>query len=211
MMAEGTRMKLILFLLATSPLGGMALAQEEAASRKAGLESWGKIYEVLSHPRCANCHVGDDNRPRWSGPSYGLAQGEWVYHGMYVDGGVERDGSQTIPCTTCHSKENSDLPHGPPGAEVWALAPVEMEWFGKSADDICAQLKDPARNGDRTVQEVADHIAHDHLVHWGWDPGPGREPAPYSIEETARAVESWAAAGTPCPGDVAESAITAEE
>ena len=189
---------LALFLL-VSP----ALAQEEATpSREAGLAEWNKVYQVLSHPRCANCHVGADNRPRWSGPSYGLAPGEWLYHGMNITGGDDRIGLMTLPCMTCHQTENSDLPHGPPGAHVWALAPVEMEWFGKDSAAICEQIKDPNRNGGRTIAEVADHISHDELVLWGWAPGPGREPAPGSADLTAAAVLAWEDAGAPCPGDI---------
>jgi hypothetical protein len=55
-----------------------------------------------------------------------------------------------------------------------------MQWFGKSSTEICAQIKDPAHNGGRTVAEVARHIEDEPLVHWGWMPGPGRAPAPYS-------------------------------
>lgn len=29
----------------------------------------------------------------------------------------------------------------------WQLAPVDFIWFGKSGAEICAQLKDPKRNG----------------------------------------------------------------
>ena len=179
-------------------LWGQTTIAQDADSNN-GLEAWEKIYEVVSHPRCANCHVGDDNRPRWSGASYGLDEGAWKYHGMNVNGGVDRIGSTTMPCSTCHQQENSDIPHGPPGAHVWALAPVQMEWFGKSSAYICAQVKDPERNGGRTLQEVANHIDHDELVHWGWEPGPGREPAPYSRKEAVGFFEAWAEAGAPCP------------
>ena len=182
--------------------GPAAIAQQSGS--ESGLETWAKIYEVVSHPRCANCHVGDDNRPRWSGAHYGLEDGEWVYHGMNVNGGEDRIGNTTLPCATCHQQENSDVLHGPPGAHVWALAPVEMEWFGKSSAEVCAQIKDPARNGGRSLQEVADHIDHDELVHWGWEPGPGREPAPYSRKDTVGFFETWAAQGAPCPSLEAE-------
>ena len=30
-----------------------------------GLEAWDRAYEVTSHPRCANCHVGPSERPMW--------------------------------------------------------------------------------------------------------------------------------------------------
>jgi len=34
-----------------------------SVNTEAGLSSWQKFYEVASHPRCANCHVGSANRP----------------------------------------------------------------------------------------------------------------------------------------------------
>ncbi len=160
-----------------------------------GLVYWQKLYEVFSHPRCANCHVPEDNLPRWSGPSYG----ETRVHGMNINAGISRIGADSIICSTCHAKTNSDEPHGPPGSALWMLAPVQMVWWEQSAKQICEQIKDPMRNGGRDLDAIAQHIRHDELVHWGWDPGPGREPAPYSAEEAADFVALWAAAGAPCP------------
>ena len=188
----------ISFALSETP-SDEAQTPAQALPLDEALAAWEKVYEVFSHPRCANCHVPEDNRPRWSGPSYGLADGEWKYHGMNINGGESRIGIETIPCMTCHGQSNVDTPHGPPGAPVWALAPVEMVWWQKSSQEICEQIKDPARNGNRTLQDVADHIDHDALVHWGWDPGPGREPAPYSVQEVVAFLNSWAASGAPCP------------
>ncbi len=176
-----------------------------ATTEETAVSAWSKVYEVFTHPRCANCHVGEDARPRWSGPSYGLAKGEWAYHGMNVNGGQSRIGLETLPCTTCHTAENSDIPHGPPGSPVWMLPPVEMTWWGKSSQEICDQIKDPARNGGRTLEDVADHIVHDQLVLWGWDPGPGRELAPYSPEEVSAFILDWASAGAPCPAEAPAS------
>ena len=194
---------LSLILFAAPP----AFAQETPPAQ--GFEAWTRIYEILSHPRCSNCHVGEDNRPRWSGPSYekayNIEEDGWTYHGMYINGDVSRIGIMSTPCSTCHQEENSDLPHGPPGSHAWALAPVEMEWFGKSSAAICNQLKDPARNGGRSLEEVAGHVNDDELVHWGWKPGPGREPAPYSRKEAVRFLETWAAAGAPCPREDQEN------
>ncbi len=160
-----------------------------------GVELWGKIHEVFSHPRCSNCHVPEDNRPRWSGPSYGKTQ----FHGMNVNGGASRIGAESILCSTCHGKQNSDLPHGPPGAEIWLLAPVEMTWWEKTSLEICEQIKDPMRNGGRDLKQVAEHIEKDHLVHWGWNPGVGREPAPYSAAELVTFILDWNEQGAPCP------------
>ncbi|CCV04874.1 hypothetical protein MESS2_1440021 [Mesorhizobium metallidurans STM 2683] len=66
---------------------------------------------------------------------------------------------------------NSNALHGPPGAEKWHLAPVEMAWFGQSSAQICARIKDPARNGGRSLGDVALHVRNDRLVGWGWVPG----------------------------------------
>ena len=174
---------------------------EMSVMELAALAEWDRVFEVFSHPRCANCHVPEDHRPRWSGPSYSMEEGAWPYHGMNINGGESRDGRDSIPCAACHATSNSELPHGPPGAPHWALAPVEMVWWDQSSRQICEQIKDPERNGGRTLADVADHIDHDALVHWGWEPGPGREPAPYSIEETVASFTKWAEAGAPCPAE----------
>jgi hypothetical protein len=159
-----------------------------------GLDMWQRVYAVFSHPRCANCHVPDD-RPRWSGPSYGETQ----LHGMFIHGGADRIGATTLICNTCHMAQNSDLEHGPPGVPVWLLAPLSMVWWERGSAEICAQIKDPERNGGRTLEQIAEHVRHDELVGWGWHPGPGREPAPYSAEQTADDILRWHAAGAPCP------------
>ena len=63
---------------------------EGAVSTEEGLAAWARIYEVASHPRCANCHVGKDNLPMWSGPGYG----ETRPHGMNIDAGLSRIGAE---------------------------------------------------------------------------------------------------------------------
>ena len=195
-------MKKTLAILIGLALTTPSSAQEtstQGTGAMSGAEAWEKIYEVVSHPRCSNCHVGEDNRPRWSGKHYGLEDGEWSFHGMYVNGDDSRIGVESMMCATCHQKSNSPTLHGPPGSAVWALAPVEMEWFGKSSAEVCNQLKDPERNGGRSLDDVADHVDHDELVHWGWEPGPGREPAPYSRKDMVSFINAWAQAGAPCP------------
>lgn len=194
--------RILLTLLAIFSLGVFAAVGQEntppaATDPTAGLASWDKIYKVFSHPRCANCHVEDDH-PRWSGPHYGP---EPRNHAFNVQRGVDETGfgNPGLRCMTCHFESNSNVLHGPPGAPNWHLAPAEMVWFGKSSAEICAQIKDPARNGGKTLQEVAVHVRDDKLVGWGWAPGPGREPAPGSAEETFKALEAWTAAGAPCP------------
>jgi hypothetical protein len=176
----------------------MLLLSSSALAQHTGLAVWSKIHDVFSHPRCANCHVGPDNVPIWSGSSYGAKARP---HGMNINAGTSRSGTESIACNACHSEHNVPLPHGPPGAHGWRLAPVTMQWFGKSSAEICAQIKDPTRNGNKlTIAEVAEHIKDDDpLVLWGWDPGPGREPAPYSKDQLITFLENWDKAGAPCP------------
>lgn len=194
--------------LAADPVGsgGRVINEypEGSVTEAEGLANWAKFYEIASHPRCSNCHVGPSNRPMWSGPSYG----ETRPHGMNISTGESRIGVETLVCSTCHTtlsepRENANAtPHAAPKvAMAWSAAPVEAEWFGKSSAYICAQLKDPARNGGRTIREVAGHLDHDLILHWAWSPGGTREPAPYSLQESMDFLMKWSAAGTPCPAE----------
>ncbi len=166
----------------------------------AGLEAWERIYQVNTHPRCINCHVGDDNIPLWSGPEYSEAQP----HGMNINAGFSRIGAEHVACSTCHFNTGirGTTPHAPPRAAAdWRLAPVEFQWRGKSSDEMCNQLRDPDRNGNRDIAALVDHIAHDAFVLWGFNPDGGREPAPFSQAEHLRDYRLWGAVGQPCPGD----------
>ncbi|MGB7244230.1 MAG: hypothetical protein WBC93_19370 [Sulfitobacter sp.] len=187
------------FTLALAPVA--ATAQDANVNKADGLEAWSRIYEVTSHPRCANCHVGASNTPMWSGPSYGKTR----KHGMNIDAGDSRIGAETIPCRTCHATNQTggnEMPHGAPQvAAAWQLPPIEADWFGKSSDDICAQLRDPNLNGGRDYREIAAHLDHDLILHWAWSPGGGREAAPYSLTEHINDVQIWGRAGMPCAFD----------
>lgn len=189
-------------LAATPALAEVDLTPPAAATEAEGLEAWGRIYEVASHPRCANCHTGESDRPMWSGPSYGRSRP----HGMNIRAGDSRIGAEYVPCYTCHTTKDSDWdnanaqPHAAPRvAMFWQLAPVEADWFGRSSQEICQQLRDPAQNGDRDMMALAEHLDHDLILHWAWTPGGGREPAPYSLQEHVTDILIWGTAGMPCP------------
>lgn len=180
--------------------GSVSITPPESVSKADGLAAWTRIYEVTSHPRCSNCHVGADNIPMWSGPSYGKPQ----KHGMNINAGESRIGAEFIECSTCHSERVgiNDMPHAAPQVAMnWRLAPVEAEWFGKSSTEVCNQLRDPAQNGDRDFMAIAQHLDHDLILHWAWTPGGGREPAPYSLQEHVNDVLAWGVAGQPCEND----------
>jgi len=177
---------------------------EGSVSTAQALEAWDRIYEVASHPRCSNCHVGADNIPMWSGPSFGKTRP----HGMNINAGDSRIGAEFILCETCHTTKSEDwenantVPHAAPRvAASWQLAPVEAEWFGKSSVEICRQLRDPDQNGNRDFMGIAGHLDHDLILHWAWKPGGTREPAPYSLQEHVDDILIWGVGGMPCEGD----------
>lgn len=146
------------------PIAVKNIPAQGSVTLEDGLDAFARIFEVASHPRCANCHVGNSNIPMWSGPSYGKTRP----HGMNINAGESRIGAETVMCSTCH-RTNTDLvsaPHTPPHFGIdWQLAPVEFVWFGKSAEEICAQMKDPERNGGRDWEGLVDHLIHDASLH----------------------------------------------
>jgi len=109
-----------------------------------------------------------------------------------------------LDCATCHTEKNFTLVGAAtyksiPGHPRWQLAPIEMAWEGKSVSQICQQLKDPARNGGRTLALLHEHFAKDDLVAWGWAPGEGREPAPGSQQQLGELTKAWIDTGAQCP------------
>lgn len=193
-------------MIAAAMWGSAALAEVDltppaSATVEEGRAAWDRIYEVASHPRCANCHVGASDRPMWSGPSYGKTR----VHGMNIRAGESRIGVEYIPCATCHvdseasGRGNPTPHHAPRVAAPWQLAPVEADWFGKSSVEICTQLRNPETNGDRDMAALASHLDHDVILHWAWNPGGGREPAPYDLQTHVKDILIWGTAGFPCP------------
>ncbi|MFL6627636.1 MAG: Isoquinoline 1-oxidoreductase subunit [Burkholderiaceae bacterium] len=145
--------------------------------------------KVIQSPRCQNCHpVGD--RP---------TQGDDMHpHLPLVVRGRDDQGAIALRCAACHQVANFQ-PAGVPGAPKWHVAPVEMAWQGKSLGAICEQIKDPARNGRRTLAQIHDHMAHDALVGWGWHPGGTRAPAPGTQAQFGALVDAWIRTGAACP------------
>jgi hypothetical protein len=148
-----------------------------------------ELGKVLTSPRCLNCHPAGD-RPR---------QGDMArLHQPPVERGPDGFGLPAMRCPICHQAANFD-PARVPGNPIWHLAPREMAWEGKTVGEICAQIKDPARNGARSLQTLVEHIGEDHLVGWAWAPGPGRKPAPGTQKEAGALVEAWIKTGAACP------------
>jgi hypothetical protein len=74
-----------------------------------------------------------------------------------------------------------------------------MAWRNRSLAQICAQVKDRARNGDRSLEQIVEHMARDPLVGWAWNPGAGREPAPGTQAAFGALIKAWADSGAGCP------------
>jgi hypothetical protein len=159
----------------------------DTAARSAALFT--ELGKVLTHPRCVNCHPAGD-RPRQTDASR--------LHQPPVVRGPDGLGLPAMRCPICHQNANFD-PGRVPGNPLWHLAPREMAWEGKTLAEICAQIKDPARNGNRTLEALIEHIGTDHLVGWAWAPGYGRQPAPGTQKEAGALVEAWVRTGGACP------------
>lgn len=148
-----------------------------------------ELGKVLTHPRCVNCHPAGD-RPH---------QGDKMrLHQPPVERGADGHGLPTMRCSICHQNANFE-PGRVPGHPEWHLAPREMAWEGKTAAQICEQIKDPARNGGRKIEDLIDHIGKDTLVGWAWAPGFGRSSAPGTQAGAGALVEAWAKSGAACP------------
>jgi hypothetical protein len=145
--------------------------------------------KVIQHPRCVNCHPASD-RP---------LQGEDSHpHQPLVVRGDDGLGAIGMRCTTCHGPANFD-PGRVPGNPTWHVAPIEMAWVGKSLSEICEQIKDPKRNGGKSMEQLVEHMAEDTLVGWGWAPGAEREPAPGTQKEFGALIRAWVESGAACP------------
>jgi hypothetical protein len=156
---------------------------------KRSLALFGEVGKVIQHPRCMNCHPAGD-RPTQT--DFMKPHIPWVVRG---DGGM---GAAGLHCTTCHHQQNFD-PAGVPGNPKWSLAPAEMAWQGKTLGEICRQIKDPARNGGRSMTELEEHMAKDELVGWGWHPGGHRSPAPGTQAQFGALFKAWVDSGAVCP------------
>ena len=162
-------------------------AVPDRAARSRAL--FGEISKVLTHPRCVNCHTPDES-PR---------QGDQhAFHDPPVARGAGDRGVPGMQCTGCHQDHNLELARVP-GAPGWHLAPVSMVWLDRSPREICEQIKDRQRNGDRSLADIHEHLAKDRLVAWGWSPGADRTPAPGTQAQLGELVAAWIDTGAECP------------
>jgi hypothetical protein len=153
-----------------------------------------QMHQVLIHPRCLNCHPKGDS-PR---------QGDRArLHVPPMARGPHDNGPAGMHCDTCHQRANFAA-SGVPGAPAWHLAPLAMAWEDRTPGEICRQMLDRRRNGNKSLAQIVEHLTEDELVAWGWNPGidvtgRARQPVPIAKPEFNRIVHAWARSGAACP------------
>jgi alcohol dehydrogenase (cytochrome c) len=162
-----------------------------------GTKEWQDIYNVMTSPRCINCHTvasaklpesindyprqGDDRHPHY----YAVIRGEtFPFETAEKTGTVHPGmGMSFLRCGACHGTHNDPVT-GIPGAEdpahpgepFWVMAPASMTFekapgVALSGPELCAHIKDKSLNGNRELADSLHHIATEFLVLWAWDPG----------------------------------------
>lgn len=168
--------------------GEPAKRDEATVSRDAFLA----VYGVLTHPRCMNCHPAGDEP----------LQGDDSHrHAQNVVRGADGRGKYALKCASCHQETNLPGEHMPPGSSTWRLPSAEMPlvFQGLTAGQLARRLKDPKKNGGKTLAELVHHVTEDPLVLWGWKPGDGRTVPPLSHDEFAKRFKEWVDTGAVPP------------
>lgn len=169
----------------------LLFAMSAAGQENPSAAAFEAILPVLQNARCMNCHSAgdfprqdDDRRP----------------HILGVKRGPVGMGTNPVSCSSCHQEKNSPGLHAPPGAAGWRIPSpaIPMIWEGLNAKELCEVLKDPARNGHRSVRQIVEHMQTP-LVRWGWNPGEGRNPVPMPFDQFLAKVKQWADGGAACP------------
>ena len=168
--------------------------EEIAAARVA----WDDVYDVLTHPRCMNCHP-DGDAPLQTDAS---TPHRW---------GIDRDAIERgLECSSCHQAGNT--PGGPPGAPTWHFPSAEtpMIFQGRDSPTLCAQLNDPRATGGRDLDALLTHVATEPLVQWAWDPGDDRTTPPMTRDAFLDAFAIWVQGDGACP-DETEDAMPSDD
>ncbi len=166
-----------------------------SVSDQDGIAAFETVRAVLQHPRCQNCHIPGDAPLQFDA---GLP------HLQDVMRGPEGKGAPGLACATCHATVNPPASYGasmPPGAPNWHLPPPEqkMVFINLTSGELCRVVRDPKKNGGKDFAALVEHVAHDKLVLWGWEPGVGRAPVPVPHAEFVARFKTWIDAGAPCP------------
>jgi hypothetical protein len=198
---RGSSIGIAVAIGATTTIGAQVVSLRPASDfsairdqRARSVALFEEAAKVMTSARCLNCH------PSTRQPTQG---DDRHAHIPPVYAGPTDEGIAGLPCASCHGTMNAatrvDSIASVPGEHHWRLAPASMAWQGKSLGDICVQLKDPARNGGRSLAKIEEHVASDPLVGWAWRPGDGRTPAPGTQAGFGSLIKAWIATGAECP------------
>ena len=176
-------------------LGASLSAVSAASSASDSAADFTVIQKVLQHPRCQNCHIPGDAPLQFD---------EGRTHAQFVQRGPNGMGAPGLACSTCHGSENLPASYGdhvPPGAPNWHLPPPDkkMVFINLPAHELCTRLKDTKQNNGKDLAALLEHVDHDALVLWGWNPGQGRAPVPIAHADFVAAFKRWVDTGAPCP------------
>jgi hypothetical protein len=166
----------------------------------AGSPEWQTIYSVATHPRCLNCHALGDS-PRQTDHRFP--------HVFQVLKGPDNRGVEMKRCAACHGIANDPVT-GIPGRIGWHAPPASMTSESspevpKTGAQLCADMKDRTKNGDRDLAALLHFVETDPFIMWAWDPGtrpngtPRTMPQPHTYYDFVRIFKEWIDAGPPCP------------
>ena len=173
----------------------VAIAQPrraDAAKIDAGKKAFLDVAKVLQSPRCMNCH------PRAIAP---LQTDASRPHAQNIS---RKSVALGLPCTTCHQSvtaKRSASQAARPARQAGACRPPRRRWCSRAGrPPRCASSsRIPAQNGHRTMAQLLDHVAHDPLVGWGWNPGGKRTLPPLTRDQVVAAMQTWIDSGGACP------------
>ncbi|KJD34706.1 hypothetical protein PK35_02800 [Tamlana nanhaiensis] len=159
----------------------------------ASLAAFEKVYSVLMHPRCMNCHPNGD---------IPLQGDDSHIHNMLPQRGPDGMGISTMKCANCHASTGVPGESTPPGNPLWHLPPSDMKMVfqGRSPRELALQLVNPKLNGHKNLQELRVH-AEDTLVKNGWTMGGNRELPPLTYNEFKDAWYEWIDNGAVAPAN----------
>ncbi|WP_312078524.1 hypothetical protein [Chryseobacterium sp.] len=174
------------------PIRGVPKSTEQKKKDSiASVEAFKKVYSVLMHPRCMNCHPTGD---------IPLQGDDSHVHNMLPQRGKDGKGVSTMKCITCHASKGVAGDHTPPGNANWHLPPADMKMVfqGKSPRELALQLVDSKKNGHKDMRALRKH-AEDDLVKTGWTMGGDRTLPPLTYEEFRKAWYTWIDNGAYAP------------
>jgi hypothetical protein len=152
------------------------------------------VARVLQSPRCMNCHPSGNAPLQGDAPH---AHKQNIQRAFLATGGS---------CSTCHLTKNLAGVGLPPGAPNWTMPPAKtpMVFQGRTPAQLCRDVKDPAKNGNRTLADLLHHVRDDALVKWGWSPGGNRTTPPLAHDAFVSKMQQWIDLGAPCPDETAQ-------